>query len=617
MAKRMKSLMTDYKKRICELDARSIAFYRRNPCIAAEELLGVKLFDAQKYILQSSWNAGHSAWACSRNFGKSFLIVVMAILKAVLFENQGIYIISNKGDQAKETFSKLEDLVMRIGAVATSNRGLKDIVEKETVKSATNKTGFKHDPAGYYVEFYNGSYIQTLNSSPDNVRGKRATLVFFDEAAFCSEELIVICEAFATQNTSFVTDVDDDYNPETEPMKCPTQLVYASSQDEMSTLFYKHYKDFTKKMFAGDRNYFACDMTCECAIKTFMNGKEYLPLLERAKVEAALKANKEKSLREYYNKPTRDGGSSQIIKWGTIRRNERFYLPVLANQNKGEKYIIAFDPARTLDNSFLGVMQIYDDKDLGICGRIVNGINFIDQANSKKYKLDSTRQIERIREQLLFYNGKNPDYEFIDMFEIDAGAGGGGVSTYADALLHDYEGFDGRKHRGLIDLNSDIYKEYESMFPNASEKISVIQPRKCRTQMVEEFMELMDLGVIQFPYEYGGGDIQMVEVLPNGEEHIKTYSPTPEEQLALMQIDAMKQEITSIQRTVNPEHTTVQYALSKEKENKMHDDRFYVAILLAHRLYELRRGKKINKEEKENEYIQTLQNANVMCVSPL
>ena len=46
-------IITEIKRRICELDAESIAFYRRNPCIACEDLLGIRLIDSQKWILQS------------------------------------------------------------------------------------------------------------------------------------------------------------------------------------------------------------------------------------------------------------------------------------------------------------------------------------------------------------------------------------------------------------------------------------------------------------------------------------------------------------------------------------------------------------------------------------
>lgn len=593
-----KVIMTSARRRICELDAQSIAFYRRNPCIASRDLLGINLFDAQKYMLESSWNAAHCVWACSRNFGKSFVGAVFLILKAVLYENQSIYIVSSVGDQAKETFTKIEEIVRRIGKTSASIKSLKDIVEQETVKSSTNKTGFSHNPAGYEVSFYNGSSIFTLNSNPDNNRSRRATLVFFDEAAFCSDELIAVCEAFATQNTEFVTSTESGYDPRTETRKVPTQLVYASSQDEMTKMFYKHYKNFAKKMLAGDRNYFVCDMICDVAITTYMEGKPYAPLLTRAKVEAALKSNREKALREYYNKPTMDGGSSQIVKWGTVRRNETFYLPELRWQ-PGYKYILAFDPSRTGDNSIVGVMKLYEDAKYGLCGDVVNCVNMIDVASKKKYKLDSNRQIANLREMLLDYNGQNPDYEYINSLEIDQGAGGGGTSTYADGLLNDWKDKSGNIHRGLIDASHEIYEGYVRLYPNASDKLRLINPRKYRTQMVEEFIELMDLGVFRFPHEYSGQDFVKIFKQDGDEESYDVYELNDEERMALTELDLMKTEITSIHKSQNAEKTSVTYALARDKANIMHDDRFYVAILLAHRLHELRRGKAINKRPKQ------------------
>ena len=176
-----RKLMSERKKRICELDAESIAFYRRNPCIACEDLLGIKLIDSQKYILQQSWNKPHVLWCCSRNFGKSFLGAIFMVLKAILYENQAIYIVSSVGDQSKETFTKIEEIVLRIGKTSASIRSLKDIVEKETVKSANNKTGFSHAQAGFHVEFYNGSEIFTLNGNPDNNRSKFIIYIFIIE----------------------------------------------------------------------------------------------------------------------------------------------------------------------------------------------------------------------------------------------------------------------------------------------------------------------------------------------------------------------------------------------------------------------------------------------------
>lgn len=593
-------MMSERKRRICELDAESIAFYRRNPCIACEELLGIRLIDSQKYILQESWNKPHVLWCCSRNFGKSFLGAILMILKAILYENQAIYIVSSVGNQSKETFSKIEEIVLRIGKTAASIRSLRDIVEKEVVKSSNNKTGFQHNPESFHVEFYNGSEIFTLNGKPDNNRSRRATMVFFDEAAFSSDELIAVCEAFATQNTEFVTSTQDDFNPDTLKRRCPTQLVYASSQDDMSKMFYIHYKNFAKEMLAGNRDYVVVDMICDTAIRTFMNGKPYTPLLTQDKVDAAMRSNREKALREYFNEPTRDGGVNQIVKWGTIRRNENFYLPQLSYL-PDTKICLALDPARTFDNSILGAMRIINDPNYGYIGEIVNCINMFDRASKKGYKLDSNRQLEEIRNYLSLYNGQYSDYINIDCLLVDQGAGGGGVSTYADGLLNDWTGDDGRQHRGLIDKGHEIYVGYEDRYPNAIDKLRLISPRKYRTQMVDEFIELINLGVIKFPYEYKQDFIATAKI-ENDDEKLEQYQLSDDEIAALMNIDLMKIETTSIYKYENAEKTSKTYALAKEKENSMHDDRFYVLIMLAHRLYELRRGQIITPESKPADY---------------
>ena len=606
-------LLSDRKRRICELNAESIAFYRRNPCIACEELLGIKLIDSQKYILQASWNKPHVLWCCCRNYGKSFVGAIIMLLKAILYENQAIYIVSSVGDQSKETFSKIEEIVLRIGKTAASIDSLKDIAEKEAKKSGNNKTGFGHAQSGFHVEFYNGSEIFTLNGNPDNNRSRRASLVFFDEAAFSSDELIAVCEAFATQNTEFKTSVEKDFNPDTLKRKCPTQLIYASSQDDMSKIFYQHYKNFTKKMLAGDRDYIVVDMICDTAINTYMEGKPYTPLLTQDKVDAAMKANREKALREYYNQPTRDGGENQIIKWGTIRRNECFYLPQLSYKPE-TNICFALDPARTLDNSILGIMNIVTDPNYGYIGEIVNCVNLFDKASKKGYKLDSNRQLKEIRKYLALYNGRYNDYQNIDCLLIDQGSGGAGVSTYADGLLNDWVGDDGRQHRGLIDADHDIYVGYKELYPNAVNKLRLISPRKYRTRMVDELIELMDLGVIKFPYEFKQESISIIKKQDDSDEEIvEKYELSDDEIVALGNIDLMKAETTSIYRYENAEKTAKTYALSKDKENTMHDDRFYVLIMLAHRLYELRRGQVIQEAQEEGFNI----NSAPSCVSSI
>lgn len=170
MAKQV--VLTTARRRLYELDAQTLNYYRRNPVIACEDLLGIYLSDSQAWVLQASWNTSEAIWSCSRNWGKSFMIAIYCILRAILYPNQNIYIISSVGNQAKETFTKIEEICLKTGRTAESIPDLKDIVMFETEGSSKNPTGFKHDPAGYEVKFHSGSKIITLNSKPDNVRGK-------------------------------------------------------------------------------------------------------------------------------------------------------------------------------------------------------------------------------------------------------------------------------------------------------------------------------------------------------------------------------------------------------------------------------------------------------------
>ena len=121
--------------------------------------------------------------------------------------------------------------------------------------------------------------------------------------------------------------------------------------------------------------------------------------------------------------------------------------------------------------------------------------------------------------------------------------------------------------------------------------------------MVDEFIELMNLGVIKFPYEFKQEFIAMAKKADDDTEIIENYQLSDEEIVALANLDLMKNEITSIYKYENAEKTTKSYALAKDKESKMHDDRFYTAILLAHFLYELRRGSVLSASKPKKNYL--------------
>ena len=615
MAKKL--LISSARRKVYEADAKTIAYWRRNPIIACRDLLGIELLDYQKAIIQGSWTASHVIWCCGRDTGKSFCGDIFLQLWGLLFFDQEMFILSSVGDQSKETFSKLESLVRRTGKTAASFRDLKDIAAQETVKSPTNQTGFNHNPSGYSVGWYNGSKLKTLNSNPDAARSRRASIVFFDEAAFTDDELIVVGEAFAVQDSGFVTSTDVNYDPTLEPLQPPTKLIYASSQDSINTTFYKHYIEYTKRMLAGDRDYFVVDFTADIAMNTYMYGKPYAPLLTQAKVDQAMKANPQKARREYYNEATSDAGASAIVRWGTIRKNETFKLPALGWE-PGYEYAIAFDPARIGDNSIVGVMRMYEHEQYGWMGEICHCVNFVDTEADINVKLDSNRQLAGLRKILIDFSGNTAvDYEYITQVLIDAGAGGGGLSTYSDGLLNDWTDDGGHTHHGLIDTTYGAYASstYQDLYPNAIDKLRVINPRTYRNQMFEEFIDLSNSGLIRYPSELDGDTISYISGQDkNGEDIWQTKDLNDEEILSLKNIDLMKTELTSIAKTENAARTVVTYAMTRESTNTGHDDRAYVAIMLAHCLYQKRKGAALDsrKVDTDEEILRA-----PLCVSAL
>ena len=521
------------------------------------------------------------------------------MLKMLLYPNVRIYILSNVGNQAQETFLKLEDIAkQRIGSIPS----LKDIFINE-VAASSNSDGFIHDKSGFRVSVFSGGTTFTLNSVPDNIRGKRASLICFDESSFCSDELIATAMPFITQEADFKLSTDEDFDLKLLRKEVPTQVIFASSAGDIDSRHAKLYKEYAIKMIAGDSNYFVADIPCDIPLAPLVDGEPAPPLLTKSQIEDEMRTNPDKAKREYYNKFQTDGGESQIIKWAAIRRNETFTLPQLAN-NGNDRIAIAFDPANSDgDNSIIAAMKILHDDNLGYYGEIINCTNLIDLSKRKKMNMKSTDQTKYLRQMLVDYSaGAKLYYEGIEAVLIDAGAGGHGTS-YADNLLEEWIDDSGTKRQGIIDRSFPKYEE-ERGYPDAKDIVRLISPQKYRTQMVEEFIMLMMADLIKFPKEYNGKpEIPITVDNGKGNEVDVRYRPLSiEEQVALVNLDIMKTEVTSIHRFGTD--TNVRYSLPKEKEKTHHDDRFYALIMLAHYLYELRRDDQMNRGRKEYDWDQ-------------
>lgn len=608
----------------------------RNPTKFMERFIGVDLLDVQAYTFMNSWDKMYALWLCTRNYGKSTLLALYYMTRGMLLNNCRCYICAGTSDQSIETFEKIVSIAKN---EIESFTGLTDVFRNEVVINMTNNDGFIRNPAGFTYRLYNGSFVKTLNSNVNAKRGKRAEAVCFDESGFLDEEVFQVIEPYTAQDKNFK--MGGSVNVTTLPKELPNQLLYTSSASTTDSYFYKKYKEYSKAMIWGSKDHFVADINCEIMFNATYRGKIYpASLLTKEKVDNAMRENKEKALREYYNIFTSDGGADAIFKRSMIVKNSTIRPPIMFNDTKDRLFALAYDPARSMDNSFVLVGEYYKDSSDNWRMRIANGINFMDLSKKNKTPMRTPEQVKKLKQLILDYNGDGvDDYTNISNIFIDAGSGGAGVNI-ADYLMEDWyeEGHEGEQkylHRGLIDKEQS--SDYVKKFPNAVDKIKLLPPTMYKSIIYEAAIEMMRLDLIDFTAEYDNkGYLTMLDIdekemakakkdliakykdksMSKGEldrlveeelqernlASTKIYKLSPDEELGLVQIDSLKEEMVNMVRKKR-ESGKDGFELSTEKQNKLHDDRSYCFSMLCYGLSELRREHIKNKKRPKKENI--------------
>ena len=618
--------------------ARLQKYLQCNPVKAIDLFFNIELLDSQALAVEETWFIQNALICASRGWGKSTVIDLSLMSKDMLFCNYWAYIASGSGSQAEQTFNVLEKLANdNIDTFAGSTGKIfKDEIE---IKNAAGD-GFSHSSNGFNYNLYNGSMTQTLNSNIDAKRGYRGSIIF-DESGFLSEEMMNVYSAFAIVNKSLKTGKDasgrsiDPIRQRCFPISMPYQKIYISSASSTDTKFYSLYRDFSKKMIMGDPDFVVLHIDCEQAFKPTLRGELIEPLLTRSQVESEMRTNPEKARREYYCQFTTDAGTDAIVRRGVITRNEEVRVPLLFNDTGDKKFVIAYDPARSRDNSVILVMEIYSveqiDGTSDIRGRIVNVINLLDVGKKIKSPMRTPDQVEYLKKVILDYNGGADAYENILGIYIDAGSGGGGVNI-ADYLMPDWVDEAGITHRGLID--KEYSEEYVKQFPNAVDKIKLMSPTAFKSIMYEAMIELLNQDKISFTCSYDNKGYFTIfdvdeELIKNERQKIeerlkkkklsdKEFEEKVEEELnklqsvntkiiklnwseelALSNIDALKEELVNMVRKKR-ESGKDSFELTPEKANKLNDDRAYVCCMASYALMEERRKAILKKPKPDN-----------------
>lgn len=593
-----------------------------NPVRAIDLFFNIELLDGQSLLVERSWICPNVLAVCTRGYGKSTVIDLEIMAKDMCFCNVWTYIASGTGGQAEQTFTTLERLAN--DSIDTFYGSTGSIFKNEIeIKNAAGD-GFSHSSNGFSYSCYNGAMTKTLNSNIDAKRGSRGS-VLFDESGFLSDEMMNVYGAFAAVNRSLKTGKDangnsiDPIRQRCIPRDLSYQKFYISSASSTDTQFWRLYRDFAKRQIMGDPDYCVLHIDCEQAFKPTLKGELVTPLLSRSTVETEMRTNPEKARREYYCQFSTDAGNDAIIKRGVITRNEEVRKPLLYNDTGDRKFVIAYDPARSRDNSVILVGEIYDfeqiDGSFDTRMRLVNCINLIDVGKKIKSPMQTPDQIEYLKKVILDYNAGADAYGNIVGIYIDAGSGGGGVNI-ADYLMPDWTDAAGIVHRGLID--KEYSEEYVKKFPNAVDKVHLMSPSAYKSEMYEAMIELMNQDKISFTASYDNKDYLTVfdideDLLKKERDRIskelkgenlnekefekklsekmddiqsvktKMIKLDWQDKIALANMDALKEELVNMVRKKRDSGKD-SFELTPEKANKLHDDRAYTACMASYAL---------------------------------
>ena len=127
--------------------------------------------------------------------------------------------------------------------------------------------------------------------------------------------------------------------------------------------------------------------------------------------------------------------------------------------------------------------------------------------------------------------------------------------------------------------------------------VHLIDPQGYKKVIYDALGKMTKLNLISFT-DYDNKDFIMLD---QGKGEFETYELSFEEKLALVNINLLKLEVSYMCRYETP-NGGVQYELSKDKKNKMHDDKAYTCAMGAFALAVLRREDLLKDNKKKTDY---------------
>lgn len=223
----------------------NFARWRRNPHLFAEEYLGLDLFLFQYFLLWAMNKFSFFMYIASRGQGKSYIIAIYSVARAILYPNSNIVLASGTRGQARLIITE-----KILNLKSNSPNLAREIAE---FKTGANET---------YVLFKNGSKITAVTSG-DSARGYRANILIVDEFRLVPKHIIdEILIPFLNVNRTPPYLKKPEYAHLTEENK----EIYISSSWYKNHYMWLKFKSYMKNMLKSNSEYFVAVLPYQLSI---------------------------------------------------------------------------------------------------------------------------------------------------------------------------------------------------------------------------------------------------------------------------------------------------------------------------------------------------------------
>ena len=295
-------------------------------------------------------------------------------------------------------------------------------------------------------------------------------------------------------------------------------------------------------------------------------------------------------------------GEDVLVKRTTLEKYSQTYYPQFTNDGT-QTYILCYDPSSRQDNSCVLAAELIRDEKKGLMLKISNVHVLVEQTkNGQIAVMQKPQQLEVFKHMMIDYNWGYDDYYGLDSIHIDAGSGGGGFEI-GQYLLNDFTGYEGKTHRGIIDLNNEYMKIRADDYAGAAQILTMANFKRDKTAMYEAASKALNQGLVIWPKSLNiRNELEFEVTNADGSLSIRYEKPNLRELNALIQIELTKEELMGIQRVKKPNGTFVFEATPEAKQVNMHDDRADCIAMACYRLMELRNDEALNVEQKPSDF---------------